>query len=376
MSPEAARRLGLWRLVGSEMSMFTAKVRPAFSRKGLHWVEQLATDPLWQEAEERTGNRMIPVVFTPEGECIPDSSVILDLLEERHPEIPIESPDPVVKLLGRLFEIYHDEFMPMLAIYYRWIEPRAIEEGKARAIAMTGRPDMGERGLATVGGYAPLFGIEAATIPAIEAHYRDLLDALEAHLATTPYVLGDVPSLADFSLCGAGHAHLYLDEVPHRIMWQRAPRVTHWMMRVVNADPFASGEWLDPTSPPPGFVDLLRTVGRAAGEYLADVARALAEPMAGVAVGRGMPRALGVHRTRVCGVATNRVTTPYTLFMIQRVQDVHRSLAPDDRRRAEALLDGTGWEALLEVPTPARVALVKHKLVRVESSPGATGATA
>ena len=83
MSPERARELGLWRLYGSEMSMFTAKVRPAFGRKGLRMVEQLATDARWNEAEARTGNRMIPVVFTPEGECVQDSSVILDLLEAR-----------------------------------------------------------------------------------------------------------------------------------------------------------------------------------------------------------------------------------------------------------------------------------------------------
>ena len=44
---------------------------------------------------------MIPVVFTPEGECVQDSSLIIDLLEARHPEIPVESPDPVLKLLGR-----------------------------------------------------------------------------------------------------------------------------------------------------------------------------------------------------------------------------------------------------------------------------------
>ena len=40
MSPERARELGLWRLYGSEMSMFTAKVRPAFGRKGLRMVER------------------------------------------------------------------------------------------------------------------------------------------------------------------------------------------------------------------------------------------------------------------------------------------------------------------------------------------------
>ena len=364
MSLETARRLGLWRLVGSEMSMFTAKVRPAFSRKGLRWVEQLATDPLWQDAEDRTGNRMIPVVFTPEGDCIQDSSVILDLLEARHPEIPIESPDPVVKLLGRIFELFHDEWMPMLAIYYRWIKPEAVAEGKARAVAMTGDPGYGERGLATIGGYAPFFGIDENTIPAIERLYRELLDALEGHLGETPYLLGEVPSIADFSLCGAGHAHLYLDHEPHRIMWERAPRVTHWIMRVVNADPFGEGDWIDPTAPPAGLRTLLGTTGGFAGESLADVARALAEPMSSVKVGDRLPRAVGIHRTRVGGIEANRATTPYTLYMLQRVRDVHAALSAEHRAVARRILAGTGWEPVLDVPLPARVDLVSFKVVR------------
>lgn len=364
MSPQRARELDLWRLTGSEMSMFTAKVRPVFGRKGLRMVEQLATDARWDEAQALTGNRMIPVVFTPEGECVQDSSVILDLLEARYPEIPIEAPDPVVRLLGRLFEVFHDEWMPILAIYFRWIKPEAVAEGKARAVAMSGDPRNGERGLATIGGYAPFFGIDENTIPAIERLYRELLDALDAHLGKTPYLLGEVPSIADFSVCGAGHAHLYLDHEPHRVMWERAPRVTHWMMRVVNADPFEEGEWIDPAAPPDGLRALLRTTGGIAGESLARVARALAEPMSAFGIGKRLPRAVGVHRDRVGGVESNRATTPYTLYMLQRVRDVHDALSPDERRLARNLLDGTGWEAVLDVALPARVDLVGCKVVR------------
>lgn len=46
-------------------------------------------------------------------------------------------------------------------------------------------------------------------------------------------------------MCGTGYAHLYLDHEPHR----RAPGVTRSMMQVDSADPFAAGEWLDPSDP-------------------------------------------------------------------------------------------------------------------------------
>ena len=364
MSLETARALGLYRLYGSEMSMFTAKVRPVFGRKGLRWVEQLATQVRWQEAEDLTGNRMIPIVFTPEGECVQDSSLIIDLLEARHPEIPVESPDPVVKLLGRIFELYHDEFMPLLAIYYRWIKPEAIEEGKSRAVAMSGEPALAEAARKMIGGYAPMIGIDERTIPAIERHYEELLDALETHLKSSPFLLGDVPSLADFSICGTGHAHLYLDEEPHRIMWRRAPGVTHWIMRVDSADPFTSGEWVDPAAPPESLRELLRLTGRVAVPYVGDIVRALREPLAAAEVGAPLPRAVGGHATHVCGIEAMRVTTPYTLFMVQRVQDVHDALDADARSVAVRLLAGTGWDELLAERVPARVALDKYRLVR------------
>ena len=364
MSLETARALGLYRLYGSEMSMFTAKVRPVFRRKGLRYVEQLATQARWQESEDLTGNRMIPIVFTPEGECVQDSSLIIDLLEERHPEIQVESPDPVLKLLGRIFELYHDEFMPLLAIYYRWIKAEAIEEGKSRAVAMSGEPALAESARKMIGGYAPMIGIDERTIPAVERHYGELLDALEAHLQSTPFLLGDVPSLADFSICGTGHAHLYLDHEPHRIMWRRAPLVTHWIVRVDSADPFTAGEWLDPSAPPETLRALLRVTGRAAAPYVADTVRALREPLAAAERGVPLPRAVGGHATRVCGVEAMRVSTPYTLFMVQRVQDVHDALDAAARAIAADLLAGTGWGEVIAEHVPARVALERHRLVR------------
>ena len=39
-------------------------------------------------------------------------------------------------------------------------------------------------------------------LAAIEAHTRDLLAALETHLATHPYLLGGRPSLGDCALMG------------------------------------------------------------------------------------------------------------------------------------------------------------------------------
>jgi hypothetical protein len=92
--------------------------------------------------------------------------------------------------------------------------------------------------------------------------------------------------------------------------------------------------------------------------------RALREPLQDVTPGTALPRAVGGHPTQVCGVAGMRVTTPYTLFMLQRVQDVHAALDDEARALAAGLLAETGWDELLAVRVPARVALDGYRLVR------------
>ena len=85
----------------------------------------------------------------------------------------------------------------------------------------------------------PFVGVVPDSIPAIEAHTRDLLDRLSTHFARHPYVLGGRPSLADCALMGPLYAHLYLDAVPSRLLRETAPLVCHWIQRMNNPDPDA-----------------------------------------------------------------------------------------------------------------------------------------
>ena len=136
------------------------------------------------------------------------------------------------------------------------------------------------------------------------------------------------------------------------------------MMQVDSVDPFAAGEWLDPSDPPASLREPLRVTGRAAAPYVADTVRALREPLAVAEIGLPLARAVGGHQTYVCGLAAMRVATPHTLFMVQRVQDLHGTLGADARATVTSLVAGTGWDELIAERTPARVALERHRLVR------------
>jgi hypothetical protein len=59
------------------------------------------------------------------------------------------------------------------------------------------------------------------------------------------------------------------------------------------------------------------------------------------------PRGVGFHETRLRGVALQRFTSAYSLWMLQRVLDAYRALGPSDRSAVDRAVAGTGCEAVL-----------------------------
>jgi glutathione S-transferase len=354
-----------YRFYAAEVSYFSAKVRPALRRKGVPFVEHLPTPAAFREViRPRTGLAFIPVIVTPEGDTWQDTSDILDALEARHPHPPLQPVTPVQRVTSLLLELYADEFLLLPAMHYRWSFPESEAKARGDFAAFNGEPETADRFADRMKGTIPLLGVTPATIPAIEAHTAELLDVLSAHLAEHPYLLGAVPSLADFALMGPLYAHLYLDAVPGRLLRERAPRVCHWIERTNHPDPEAPGSWLADDALAPTLRPLLELVGRDAVPMLLEGVQAfeawaserpaeLTEP----------PRGVGLHRTHLRTVAVDRFTSPYTLWMVQRPLDARTALAPADRARVDAALAGTGCEKILAFRPRYRLGKSRFKLV-------------
>ena len=210
-----------------------------------------------------------------------------------------------------------------------------------------------------------MIGVTPETAPAIEAHTRELLDALEAHFAEHPYLLGASPSLADCALMGPFYAHLYLDAVPARLLRETAPahlsldrahepsrsrrvraagsRATRWRRRCARCC-----RWRRATR---------------CRSCSTRCARSRPGPTRRRSRAGELPRAVGMHRTALRGIAFERFTLSYTLWMVQRVLDA----VPRARRRASAprstrALAGTGCEPLLAYAPRHRVERRPFKL--------------
>jgi glutathione S-transferase len=353
-----------FRFYAAEISYFSGKIRPALRAKRLPFVEILPTPEVYREVIlPRTGLGFIPIVITPEDEAIQDTSVILDALEARFPDPPLYPTSPVQRVVSYLWELFCDEFMILPALHYRWSFPESETKARADFAAMNGNPEQAQRFADRIKTATTVTGIVPATIAAIEAHTRDLLDAFEAHLAEQPFLLGARLSLADLSLLGPLYPHLYLDAVPGRLLRATWPRVCHWIERANHPVPSTTDAWLPGDALARTMRPMLELIGRDAIPLLLDTVRAVEE----WAAERGpsdddLPRAVGMHRTALRGVPMDRYTSPYTLWMVQRPLDAYRALGAGDRGRVDAALAGTGCEALLACAPRHRVVKRGFKL--------------
>jgi glutathione S-transferase len=349
---------------GTRVSFFSAKVRCALLAKGLPYREIEPTPEVYRDVIlARTGLAFIPVLVTPDDAALQDSSAILDELERRHPAPALYPATPVQRVVAHLFELYADEFAVLPAMHYRWSFRESEAQARRDFAAATGDAERAERFADRMQGSIRALGVVPESAPAIEAHTRELLDALSDHFAEHPYLFGGRPSLGDCALMGPLFAHLFCDAVPGRLLRETAPRVCEWIGRM-NAAPERAGDFLPRDGLAPTLRPLLELLGRdAAPVHLDDLRAAEAWALANPGAGDPPPRVLGMHETTLRGARFPRYTSAYAPWMIQRPGDVQRALDSEARRSVERALAGTGLEALLSPPSQVRVAKRGFQLV-------------
>ncbi|HET9062191.1 MAG TPA: glutathione S-transferase family protein [Candidatus Binatia bacterium] len=353
-----------YRFIAAERSYFSGKVRPALRAKRVYFEEVLPTPAAMAEIKQRTGLHFIPIVVTPENETWQDTSDILDALDARIPAPALIPTTPVQRVVSYLVELYADEFMLLPAMHYRWSTPEGKRDATDSFIAASGDRDAALELAKAMSGILPALGVGEATIPAIEAHFFDLLACLEVVFTDQPFLLGEQMSLADCALLGPLYAHLYLDYVPGRIVRERAPRTSHWIERMNHPVPgdfrgFRGGDELHP-----GLVALLALVGRDAGPVVLDTVRDF-EKWADAHDDDGYepPRATGFHETQLRGITMPRYTNAYTLWMLQRPLDAYRALDTAGRAGVDRALADTGCDALLAYAPRHRLEKRNYRLV-------------
>jgi len=210
---------------------------------------------------------IVPLVVTPGGEGIQDSTPIIERFEAEHPEPSIHPPDPVSAFVSALLEEFGDEWGNKWMFHYRWA--REVDQlSAAGRLARSMMPGANDEQVAAMTAQIRdrmvnrvwFVGSNAETAPQIEESFREAIALLETHLAGRPYLFGGRPAFADFGL----FAQLYeawTDPTPGALIEGGAPHLLDWTHRMLW--PRAEGIFEPWQSLEPTLLPLLeRQVGR------------------------------------------------------------------------------------------------------------------
>ena len=363
-------------LYGVWSSYYTGKVRSYLRKKGLPFVERLPAAPEYRaEVRARAGTHHIPVLVSPDGEVVQDSTLILDFLEERHPAEPMLPQTPVLRLAALLLEVFGQEGLTRPAMHYRWNFPeengRYILHDFGRALRPRGIPaeieEAGAMVAARMAGKLPGLGITSETIPVVEAEFAELLGLLDAHFRAHPYLLGARASRGDFGMMAPMFAHLSRDPYPAMLLRRLGPATARWVEQT-NAPDMAMPEFegLAPDyaaddAPPATLLPVLRFFVETHGAEIQAIAEAWAEWLAadagrtpGAQISETAPAQPVLEPRPVLIRGTVFTLSPrlHTLWMFQRPLSFFAAQTGAARRACETFAASIGAEALLSLRLP------------------------
>jgi glutathione S-transferase len=337
-------------IVGAPGSPYSRKLRAVLRyRRVPHvWVQRGAPEarPL-----PRARVELLPQLVLPRAsEALTDSSPLIRRLEGLHPERRVIPDDPALAFLDALLEDYADEWLTKAMFHYRWafeadvaqaaaILPRWFRIDQPEALAVASGKDFSARQI----GRLAVVGSNPTTAPTLEASYRRLLSRLDARLTESPFVFGARPSAADFALYGQLTQLAGFDPTPRRIAIETAPRVVAWVDLVEDLSGLepSDADWIARDALPASLRALFDEVGRVYAPFLLANADALAR------------KADQVECT-IDGRPWQQKPFTYQGKCLGWLREGYAALAAADRRAVDALLAGTGCEALFD-PKAARL---------------------
>lgn len=326
-----------YRLFGWEVSPYTAKTRHYLRYKNIPFEDVHANAfALKKNVVKKIGYLVMPVVHTPDGKVLQDSSVILDALEEAHPTPPARQPSPVMAFADSLLEIFGDEWLPLTSLHFRWNNPTnrefAYAEFGRNALPYTPKfiqKIFGRRIGAKMEGYLPALGITPEMAEEIGPVFRDLLVHLEAILHESPYLLGSRPSYGDFAIQGQLYAHPYRDPGTTHL-FAEFPKVTDWIERLRNGAPLASEGTLDAIGPTlMNFLRFALNLGMPLWFSATEATQTWFESQDTPPT--RVPRGPGKSVLKIGKVEAPRVALSYQQWMLQRVYKKRDLLSEEER---------------------------------------------
>ena len=200
------------------------------------------------------------------------------------------------------------------------------------------------------------FGVNGDTAARVEELYADVLAAMDAHFATTPYLLGGKPSVGDFGLYAPMFGHLGRDPKPLAMMATQALRVFRWVERMGRETSDLvefSGhteDYLADDTIPDTLIALLKAIAvdivpetlAAADTINAWIEANAPEP------GAPCERMLGFCQFEARATPISAIAQPYRFYLLARAQAEREAMDVATRAELDSLLEAAGMSALID----------------------------
>ena len=178
-------------------------------------------------------------------------------------------------------------------------------------------------------------GSNQVTAPVIEASYIRLLDILNAHIRSGPYILGERPSACDFGLYGQLTPLTHFDPTSAKICMERTPQVYAWVdvLEDLSGEIVDGSSWFTRDGLPETIIPLLKEIGRVyVPALLANAA----------AIESGSK----VVTTTIDGQRWEQKPFPYQARCLFWVRQAYAHLDQEDRNDLNQIIAGTGIDRL------------------------------
>ena len=277
---------------GLTRSYFTRKVTGYLDYTDRPWRLEPCPPNAHPEAEAAGWTGGIPVVTTPDGDVMWDSTSIIEHLDlATAADRRVLPDDPTLRFLAHLLDDFSDEWFYRPAVGSRWSYPANTEPAgwqiAEELSAVAGMPGGIVRSLVveTMTASLPRLGVTPENIDTWMAEVLvPWLTVLQAHLGEG-YLLGDRPSLADFAVFGANEAHFVADVYCRELADEHGPAVVAHTHRLLMPQRQTFGDWMDAATISDTLVEVVAQAGR---HYLPWVAEATVNGSATIELADGV----------------------------------------------------------------------------------------
>lgn len=289
---------------------------------------------------------LLPTYFLPDAagelQAVTDSTPLIRRFEKDYEGRSVIPDSPVLSFLNELIEDYADEWLTKAMFHYRWAH-EVDYKNAGPLLIYWGSSVIEDEMAATMSDHFSkrqidrlyVVGSNDTTAPIIEAAYARFVTLLDRLLSVKGYVLGARPSAADFAILGQMSQLAIVEPTSAKITRDISARVRAWLDRMDDLSGLnpEKNDWFSGDEGTEALRPLLTEIGRTYAPVMMANVKAV---MAGEAT----------FETKVDGAPWTQPTFKYQAKSLSWIREAYFDLKPEDQSQVDAMLDGTGCEAL------------------------------